>query len=119
MEPRGSILKFNLFQHGTTVLQTSYMTHEKRSRRYAVSACSITKQCNSRIADFAFGSTWRVTVNNSPTACICVLPHRVKTWRHPQNRKSTTHCVVVEEDRSTATYGTEKISWSWDMWFWR
>ena len=25
----------------------------------------------------------------------CLMPHQVKTWRHPQNKKYTTYCFVV------------------------
>ena len=45
-------------------------------------------------ADFASSAPWRVTVNNTSMTCLR-LPHYLKTWRNPQNRKEITYCIVV------------------------
>jgi len=42
------------------------------------------------------------------------MAHYVKTWRHPQNRKYITYCVVVREmiePRQQLTCTLQKISW--------
>jgi len=58
------------------------------------------KTRQSATADFALGATWRVNVNDSPNVLYLYLPHYVKTWRHPQNRKYITYCTVVRGEPS-------------------
>jgi len=44
----------------------------------------------------------RGALDKTSSLILLHRPHYVQTWRHPQNRKYTTYCTVVGEDRSTA-----------------
>jgi len=46
-----------------------------------------------------------------------MTPFYVTTWRHPQNRKYITYCIVVREGPSHGhMYRVQKIWWNLDVW---
>ena len=62
-------------------------------------------------------ATWRTRRNITSCLILTHWPHHRKTWRHLQNRKYITYCIIVRK-RPSHCYRCKKFREIWTCSFW-